>query len=133
MAQSIAAEAGPVPIGRPAASLAKTRPTKASNDVEEDVKLSHEIVMDQAVVANKLDQSFQALTKQLEEYKKLYQTTNQRLKEAETKRNELESKLEESSEEKAKLMEEVRPKLFSVVCLFLLDSLSINSSDNSCD
>lgn len=80
----------------------------ADVDEVEEITLSHEVLQDESHVAKQLDTSFLALRKQIEEYQRLYSEANQRLKDVEAQRNELETKLEDSTDDNAKLMQELR-------------------------
>lgn len=77
-------------------------------DEVEEIKLSHEIIQDEMHVTKQLDESFNVLKKQVDEYRKLYTSTNHRLKDTEAKRLEAEGKLDNSLEENAKLVEEIK-------------------------
>eukprot|EP00981_Chlorochromonas_danica_P001532 scaffold334_cov173-Ochromonas_danica.AAC.8 len=84
------------------------QPEEEDNEVEE-IKLSHEIHEDErhGRIGQELDQSFALLKQQVEEYRKLYTKTNERLKEVENKRHDLENKLETTLDDKVKLQEEI--------------------------
>jgi chromosome segregation ATPase len=79
-------------------------------DSSEEVKLSHEIFNNEKEIACELQEKYSLLQSQLEEYYRLYQQSNQKLKDTETRYFEVENKMHHLEEEKINLEEELQKK-----------------------
>lgn len=77
-------------------------------DEVEEIKLSHEIFQSEEKITEELSQQFQILQKQIEEYRKLYQSAANKLKETQQKLATTEEKLVNTEEDKLQLQEQLR-------------------------
>lgn len=107
---------------RPAPEAAESRaePSLSALDEDEDnegegegeeVKMSHELLaepQEQQRVADSLSAQFQQLQRQVEQYKALYKASFEKLKDAETRAAELESRLEDVEEDRAQLVAQLQ-------------------------
>lgn len=96
---------------------------------DENVKLSHEIMNNEKEIATELKEKYSLLQSQLEEYYKLYQQTNSKLKETENRCSDMENKYHSLEEEKINLESELQKK--QVLNQNYLQNMNFNKENNN--
>lgn len=97
---------GAIVVGEKFQSVSKTAGGAGEDEVEE-IKLSHEVFNSEEKLTEELSEHFKVLQKQIEEYRKLYQSAASKLKDTQTKLTTTEEKLNSVEEEKTQLQEQL--------------------------
>jgi hypothetical protein len=98
---------GAIVVGTKVTAKDSTKDGSTADDVEE-IKLSHEIFHSEEKITEELSEHFKVLQKQIEEYRKLYQSAANKLKETQQKLASTEEKLSATEEEKLQIQEQLR-------------------------